>query len=257
VSDAYDSPAPVPDRSAPPPLSPSGPPQPPLPGAGQAEPAERRLTASTGLFGFGLAVLATFMIAVIAGLIFGVGDDTSDDHGFQFVATFGGDVALVLVAYLMAASVGRVTVGTFGFRPIPSSAIGWVFVAFVTYLVLAGVYTVLFEPPAEDLPEQLGADESTLLAVVTGLFVVVIAPFVEEFFFRGFLYQALRNSWGTIAGVLASSAIFSIVHSDLSKFVPLFILGIALALLFERTRSLWPCIMLHAINNALAFAVSF
>ena len=34
------------------------------------------------------------------------------------------------------------------------------------------------------------------------------------------------------------------------------ILGVILALLFEKTSSLWPCIMLHAINNTLAFIYS-
>ena len=59
------------------------------------------------------------------------------------------------------------------------------FAAFVAYLILAAIYTQLVNLPQEDLPEQLGADESVLLAVLTGVFVIVIAPFVEEFFFRG------------------------------------------------------------------------
>jgi membrane protease YdiL (CAAX protease family) len=172
------------------------------------------------------------------------------------VATFGGDAALVLTAYFMTARLGPVVPATFGFRSFRPSALGWVALAFVSYLVLAAIYTVIVDPPAEDLPEQLGADESVLLAVLTGVFVVVVAPLVEELFFRGFLYQALRNSWGTILGVLGSAAIFSGIHGEPDKFVPLFILGIALAMLFQKTRSLWPCIILHAVNNSLAFAVS-
>jgi len=252
LTDAYESP--LPSRGSVPP-----PPQDRLPGMERIEDVpEWRVPASQGLLGLLLATVATFVLAGILAVAFGAtGDDSGDDHAFQFVATFAGDAALVLSAYFIVARFGRPTPATFGFRSFRPSAFGWVALAFVSYLVLAAIYTVIVEPPAEDLPEQLGADESVLLAVVTGVFVVVVAPVVEELFFRGFLFQALRNSWGTVLGVLGSAAIFSFIHFAFDKFVPLFILGIALSLLFLKTRSLWPCIMLHAINNALAFAVSF
>ena len=120
-------------------------------------------------------------------------------------------------------------------------------------LVLASIYTLLFNPPKDNLPSQLGADQSTLLAVITGVFVVVVAPVVEETFFRGFLFQSLRNSWGVWLAVPASAVIFSAIHLEPDKFVQLVILGTALAFVFHKTRSLWPCILLHALNNSLAF----
>jgi membrane protease YdiL (CAAX protease family) len=223
-----------------------------------AEHPERRLTWRSGAAGLGIAFFATVLLATLIGAIFLVADgsDSNDNHAFQFVATFAGDIALVLTAYFVVAHYGVPTPASFGLRRFQPSAIGWVAVAFVSYLVLAAIYTVIVNPPPEDLPDQLGADESTLLAVVTGVFVIAVAPFAEEFFFRGFLYQALRNSWGTVLGVISSGAIFSAIHGAPDKFVPLWFLGMALAMLFEKTRSLWPCIMLHAINNVIAFAVS-
>lgn len=251
MTDAYESP--LPSRGSIPPPS-----QERLPGVEDPSGGpERRLTASQGLLGLLLAMVATFIFAAIVAVIFGVGGDTSDDHAYQFVATFGGDAALVLAAYLVTARLGRPVPATFGFRSFAPSAVGWVVLAFVGYLALAALYTTIVNPPAEDLPQQLGADESVLLAVVTGIFVVLVAPVVEELFFRGFLYQALRNSWGTVLGVIGSGAIFGGIHLEPDKFVPLFALGVALAMLFQKTRSIWPSIMLHAINNALAFAVSF
>jgi uncharacterized protein len=221
-------------------------------------PIEQRLTASKGLIGLLVAIVATFLFALIVAGVFAVaGDSDTDSHGFQFVATFAGDAALVLAAYFMTTDLGRPTWSTFGFRPFKSSAFGWILVAFVAYLALSAIYTVLVNPPPEDLPQQLGADESVLLAIVTGVFVVVVAPLAEEFFFRGFLFQALRNSLGFVPGAAGSAAIWAGIHFEPDKLVPLFILGIALAMLFRKTDSLWPCIMLHAINNALAFAVTF
>ena len=251
MTDAYESP--LPSRGSIPP------PQQRLPGTEDtALPPERRLTWKKGVLGLAVATFATFVFATIVAVIFAAfGNDDTDNHAFQFIATFGGDAALVLTAYAMTAELGRPTLATFGFRPFHPSAYGWVVVAFVSYLLLAGLYTVLFNPPTEDLPEQLGADESVLLAVVTGLFVVCIAPFVEEFFFRGFLYQAMRNSWGPMLGAVGSAFLFALIHFAPDKFVPLLILGVALAMLFEKTGSIWPCIMLHALNNSLAYAVSF
>jgi hypothetical protein len=54
---------------------------------------------------------------------------------------------------------------------------------------------------------------------------------------------------------LLSALIFGAIHLEFFKLVQLAILGVILALLFEKTRSLWPPIILHAVNNALAFAV--
>jgi membrane protease YdiL (CAAX protease family) len=227
--------------------------EPPATGAEVA----RRLTASKVLIGLLIAIVGAFAIWLVIGVAFAAAGADQDGHGFDFAATFAGDGALVLAAYFLTADLGRPTWATFGLRRFRPSGLGWVALAFVSYLVLAAIYTQLVNPPPEDLPEQLGADESTLLAVVTGVFVMVVAPFAEEFFFRGFLYQGLRNSWGMPLGVLASGAIFSGIHAAPDKFVPLAILGIALALVFEKTRSLWACIILHAINNALAFVVSF
>ena len=252
MTDAYESP--LPSRGSIPP------PQQRLPGTEDtALPIERRLTAKQGGIGLLVAIVATFLFATVVAVAFAAfgTTDTNDNHAFQFIATFGGDTALVLAAYFMAAQLGRPTPATFGFRPFQPSAYGWVAIAFFSYLLLAALYTVLVNPPNEDLPEQLGADESMLLAVVTGVFVVIVAPFAEELFFRGFLYQALRNSWGTVLGVIGSGLIFGLIHFEPDKLVPLWILGMILAMLFEKTGSIWPCIMLHAINNSLAYAVSF
>ncbi len=233
----------------------AGPAVPPQPEPAGEEVA-RRLTARKVFVGLAVAIVATVVMALIVGVLFEIAGADTDSHGFQFAATFAGDVALVLAAVFLTADLGRPTGATFGFRRFRPSAIGWVFAAFVAYLILAAIYTQLVNPPQEDLPEQLGADESVLLAVLTGIFVVVIAPFVEEFFFRGFLYQGLRNSWGVPLAVLGSAVVFSLIHLTPDKWVPLGILGVMLALLREKTGSLWPCIMLHALNNAIAFAVT-
>ncbi len=214
--------------------------------------------AQKGMLGVLVMLVATLALALVIMLVYaaaGVGH-INDNKSFEFIATLAGDFALVGAAWAIAVDGGRVDLRTFGFRRFKPSALGWVVVAFAAYLVLAGIYSVLVNPPPDKLPDQLGANESTLLAVLTGAFVIVVAPFAEEFFFRGFLFQALRRSWGTWAGALGSAIIFSAIHLAPDKFVQLAILGTALALLFHKTDSLWPCILLHALNNTLAFVVT-
>ena len=86
----------------------------------------------------------------------------------------------------------------------------------------------------------------------------VTAPIVEEILFRGVLYPALRQRWGVAGGIAISSAIFALVHPTLpGGFLPLWTLGACFAFTFERRGSLWPNIVMHAMNNGLLLLVQF
>jgi len=86
------------------------------------------------------------------------------------------------------------------------------------------------------------------------ILLVVIVPVGEEVFFRGFVYGGLRDRWGAIPAALASAVFFSIVHLQLVHALPILVLGVLLAFLYERTRSLVPVIVTHALNNVIAIA---
>jgi uncharacterized protein len=211
-----------------------------------------------GLLALVLALAGSVMLAlVIAPFFWAFGvDNPEDSSGFAFAATAAQSVAFVAVALGLASQVARPTARQFGFRSFRPSALGWALLALFAYFVLAIIYTALVNPPSDDLPRQFGADESTALAIVTGIFVIAIAPPVEEFFFRGFLYQALRNRVGVWGGAAISGFLFGAIHFKPEFLVPLAILGTILALLFQKTGSLWPCIGIHAVNNAISFAVT-
>lgn len=80
----------------------------------------------------------------------------------------------------------------------------------------------------------------------------VIAPFGEEFLFRGVLQSTLQQKYGAIVGVLGSAFLFSLIHADLVLFLPIFLMGILFGWLYWLTRSLWAVIWLHLINNLMA-----
>lgn len=86
---------------------------------------------------------------------------------------------------------------------------------------------------------------------------VVFAPFVEEIFFRGFVFQGFRQKYGWTSAVLVSSAIFAVAHLDPVSLIPTFILGLVLAYLYHRSNSLWPGILLHFLINGFSLCAAF
>lgn len=101
--------------------------------------------------------------------------------------------------------------------------------------------------PARELTDR--ADGGAF--VVLGLFVVVVAPVVEELFYRGLLLRAMSRRWGDRAAVVASSAVFAASHFELVVFPGLFVFGVVLAVLAVRTGRLGASIATHVGFNAV------
>lgn len=76
----------------------------------------------------------------------------------------------------------------------------------------------------------------------------VMAPLVEELVFRGALYKGLRTRMATSWAVALSAFMFAVLHPGDGLFFVL-LLGVATALLYERTRSLWAAVITHATFN--------
>lgn len=117
-------------------------------------------------------------------------------------------------------------------------------------LLLAGGNSSLLEMP------QVQSHPGTLLWAVDALGAVIVAPLVEELLFRGLLYGWLRSKYGLIAGRVVSSLVFAALHGSIAVLLPTFLMGFGLALLYERTRALAPCVIAHATGNLLAAIVS-
>jgi len=88
---------------------------------------------------------------------------------------------------------------------------------------------------------------------VLGVLMVVAAPFFEEWLFRAFVYGGMRRSWGVAPSALASALLFAIVHPALG-FPAIFGLGLATALVLERTRVLWASMVTHGVYNGIVLA---
>lgn len=86
---------------------------------------------------------------------------------------------------------------------------------------------------------------------------VVIAPMVEEVFFRGFLFAGLRKKYDWRKAALISSALFALLHLQPTAMIPIFILGYIFAYLYYRSNSIWPAVLMHVSTNALGLGVAY
>jgi hypothetical protein len=109
-------------------------------------------------------------------------------------------------------------------------------------------------PPYHPLQGMTATSGSLEIRTALFLAAVVGAPLLEEIFFRGALYGALRRRFGVALGILGSSAFFAILHPQLPLgFLPIALLGATFCALYEWRQSLIPGMVAHAINNGLAF----
>ncbi len=79
----------------------------------------------------------------------------------------------------------------------------------------------------------------------------VVAPFPEEIAFRGLLYPWLRDRWGVPAAAAASGLCFAVLHGVVILIPALTVIGILLAVLYQRSGSLWTAVIAHGVFNTV------
>ncbi|WP_158885694.1 type II CAAX endopeptidase family protein [Rhodanobacter sp. L36] len=122
--------------------------------------------------------------------------------------------------------------------------------------VLAGDH-----PVSQDI-QQLGAQAQIGTRVVLALMVATLGPIVEELLFRGLLLSALMRRWQVGWAVAVTSLLFVLIHLPGLKLqwyaLPdLFLLALALSWIRLKSGSIWPAVLTHATNNALAMLAWF
>jgi membrane protease YdiL (CAAX protease family) len=98
---------------------------------------------------------------------------------------------------------------------------------------------------------------SPWIVVYSVLLATFIAPILEEIFFRGFCYPIFKKKWGKNAGMIITSSFFAIIHNNTFAFWPIFVLGMALAYMYEKRRSLIAPMTLHLIHNTIFIGYFF
>jgi len=83
----------------------------------------------------------------------------------------------------------------------------------------------------------------------------LLAPILEEMLFRGVILRAFLVQYPRGTAIASSALIFGVAHLNLYQFVTAFLMGLIAGWLYERSRSLVPCIALHGLYNTSAVFV--
>ncbi len=113
-----------------------------------------------------------------------------------------------------------------------------------------------FEPPPQPVVEIYLKEARQNYLVYFTLFVAVVGPVIEEIFFRGFAYKAFRTQWGTRWAMATSAFIFAALHMSWIAFLPIFVLGLFLAYLYEKSGSLVPSMTAHMLHNLMMVSLT-
>lgn len=97
--------------------------------------------------------------------------------------------------------------------------------------------------------------------VLAGAIAVVLAPIAEEIVFRGVVFRAIAERYGTSVGIIASATVFASIHIEILlsqpvALVALFLVGAALAWSYARTGWLLVPVVAHATFNAGSLALA-
>jgi len=157
----------------------------------------------------------------------------------------------------------RVSLITLGITPLGAPRIK---VAVMTLIVLGmslgatGLYAALAQSIGIEILQTPEIPQGIVLpgagAALTFIALALWTPFTEEVFFRGFVFAGLWPRLGGTGAIIVSALIFSLFHVDFGVLIPIFITGVLLAWLYRQTRSLWPSIVAHAGQNAIALTLT-
>ncbi len=104
----------------------------------------------------------------------------------------------------------------------------------------------------QDTVKVLQKSEDPLVLGLMAFAAIVAAPICEEIVFRGYFYPAMKKFAGAWPAAVVSSLIFGLAHGNLSVLLPLFVFGLLLVFIYEKTGSIWAPVAVHFCFNATA-----
>lgn len=122
-------------------------------------------------------------------------------------------------------------------------------------LLLVVAVSVVLEPLMRLMPEGMQSMYSALsgMSTIMVLTSIILAPIVEELFFRGIIAGDINKRRGPRLAILVSAIAFAIAHlAILPQAISAFVMGLVLGYLFVKSGSLWVVIFVHFINNLVA-----
>lgn len=103
-------------------------------------------------------------------------------------------------------------------------------------------------PSYSETSKAIASNSNSALGVIS---VVLIIPIFEEFLFRGLIFNELKKHLNVLIAILLQGAIFALSHGNMLQAIYTFIMGIVLAIVYNKTKSILAPILLHIMYNLL------
>lgn len=144
---------------------------------------------------------------------------------------------------------GRGSAIHFGAKRLNMPMILWGVVLMLASGIVLEPLLALFPTEAYDgVTEAIGLGGWAILSTV------VAAPILEEILFRGLIFESCAERYGKGVALLISALLFGVVHGIPVQMINAFVVGLILGYVYLKTRSLLSVIILHALNNGIAYA---
>jgi membrane protease YdiL (CAAX protease family) len=133
-------------------------------------------------------------------------------------------------------------------------AVGWAVLCLMASGIISQFIDRFFETSMVDEYVQVLAPQGAGLARAVSLIAVIggLVPAAEELLFRGLFYGWLRGRCGVAASTAISAGLFALAHVNAQMGLQIFLIGIVLAQLYERSRTILAPIVAHATINTLS-----
>lgn len=218
-------------------------------------------------------LFAGVIIAVFASL--GIATASADPAKIEY--TSAALISSILFQFILAG----LTVGFVFWRIDPASWLGlrwqgwtmqnrllWIFIAtpIITGLLIGGMVLLhvlkymewmesLGVEPIQESVKVLQQSKDTMVVILMSLAAVVVAPVCEEIIFRGYLFGVAKKFAGTGIAIVCSGLIFAAAHGNLTALLPLTVVGMGLAVVYDYTKCIWAPIAVHLCFNSFTVVV--
>lgn len=223
----------------------------------EAPRAQRFPTWADMLAVVGIYLLATVATSIVVGIVAAISGGVEGlvdkmSSGPMSALSYALSMGLTIVGVLIYRKLRRGTGRMFhfslrGFNPM---LILWGFVMVLLTGIVIEPVLELFPDAFLKLIDQMGVHGGWSV-----LMLVVLAPIMEEVLFRGILLESVRSKHSAGRAIVVSALMFGVIHFIPQQVVNAFVIGLILGYIYVRTESLWPVIVIHALNNAMAYVI--
>jgi len=226
-----------------------------------------RTAARTGFGSHRLVLACTALIVLVANIGPLLVAAIFQTRGLCSIPSFSAaalsiDVALIGLTYLRFIRPGVLTLDELGLK---RGRLGYN----VGAGLLIGVGVLIISATIQGALQATGVRQTQLVDLqcvrefpFSGFLAVVlagglIAPMAEELYFRGYVFRSYLLMRGRLVAYLATSILFAVLHLNLPALLPILVMSLVFCWAYERTGSIVPSMVGHALNNTIAFCILY